>query len=63
MNSNGFGAITGMTAQANANFTTSHSVTLTNLQPNTTYYYTLVSTDINVNAGVYGPNSTFRTNQ
>ncbi len=63
MNSNGFGAITGMTAQANANFTTSHSVTLTNLQPNTTYYYTLVSTDINGNAGVYGPNSTFRTNQ
>jgi peptidoglycan hydrolase-like protein with peptidoglycan-binding domain len=62
INSVGFGATTGMTAQMDSNFTTSHSVTLSNLMPNTTYFYTLVSTDLTGNASVYGPNNTFRTN-
>ena len=62
INSVGFGARTGLSASTDNNFMTSHSVTLNNLQPNTTYYYTLVSTDLAGNVSVYGPNNTFRTN-
>ncbi|MFA5131778.1 MAG: peptidoglycan-binding protein [Candidatus Paceibacterota bacterium] len=59
----GFGARTGQVASTDSNFRTTHSVSVMNLQPNTIYYYTLVSTDASGNVSVFGPNNTFRTNQ
>lgn len=61
INSIGFGQRTGRLASADASLRTSHSVLITGLMPNTTYYYTLVSTDANGNVSVSSPNSTFRT--
>lgn len=61
MDSSGFGARTGQIASTDSVLRTGHSVSLTGLAPNTTYYYTLVSTDAAGNVSVYGPNNTFRT--
>lgn len=62
INSNGFGAIGGYSANSFGNMVTSHSVTITNLQPNTVYYYTVIATDASGNISVVGPNNSFRTN-
>lgn len=62
INSNGFGAIGGYSANSNGSMTTGHSVTITNLMPNTVYYYTIVATDASGNVSVVGPNNSFRTN-
>ncbi len=62
INSNGFGAIGGYSANSNSNMTTGHSVTIGNLMPNTLYYYTVVATDASGNVSVVGPNNSFRTN-
>ncbi len=62
INSVGFGATNGMTAQNDGLSRTSQQVTLSNLQPNTKYYYTLVATDLKGNVSVFGPNHTFFTN-
>lgn len=61
INSVGFGQRTGMLASADNNLRTSHSVLVSGLTPNTTYYYTVVATDANGNVSVSSPNSTFRT--
>jgi phosphodiesterase/alkaline phosphatase D-like protein len=62
IDSTGFGSITGMTNFGTDNqLRTTQSVTLTNLQPNTVYYYTPVATDANGNVSVVGPNDSFRT--
>ena len=61
INSVGFGQRTGMLASADSNLRTSHSVLVSGLTPNTTYYYTVVATDANGNVSVSSPNSTFRT--
>lgn len=62
INSNGFGAIGGYSANSYSNMTNSHSVTITNLQRGTVYYYTIVATDASGNVSVVGPNNLFRTN-
>ncbi|MBP6948967.1 MAG: peptidoglycan-binding protein [Candidatus Pacebacteria bacterium] len=62
INSNGFGAIGGYAANSYNNMSTSHIVTITNLQPNTVYYYTIIATDASGNVSVVGPNNSFRTN-
>lgn len=61
INSSGFGARSGQIASTDSNLRTSHSISVTGLTPNTTYYYTLVSTDASGNVSVHGPNNTFRT--
>lgn len=62
INSVGFGAITGQTVHGSDNqLRTTQSITLSNLQPNTVYYYTPVATDANGNVSVVGPNESFRT--
>ncbi len=62
INSLGFAATNGFTV-TNANpVGLSQQVTINNLQPNTTYYYMLVSTDMSGNVSVFGVNNIFRTN-
>lgn len=63
INSNGFGPIGGMSVNSGNGMAVSHSVTLSSLQPNTLYYYTIISSDAAGNISVVGPNNTFRTNQ
>ena len=63
MSSNGFGATSGQTATNDMLARTSQQVVLSNLQPNTRYYYVLVATDLKGNVSVYGPNNTVYTNQ
>jgi peptidoglycan hydrolase-like protein with peptidoglycan-binding domain len=63
VNSNGFGAIGGLAVNSASGMAMSHVITLANLQPNTVYYYTVVSNDSLGNVSVLGPNNTFRTNQ
>ena len=63
INSNGFGAIGGLAVNSASGMAISHMITLSNLQPNTVYYYTIISNDATGNASVVGPNNTFRTNQ
>lgn len=60
INSVGFGSINGQTA-VNNTVTTTPSITLNNLQPNTRYYYVLVSTDLDGNVSLWNPNDTFVT--
>jgi peptidoglycan hydrolase-like protein with peptidoglycan-binding domain len=62
INSNGFGAIGGYSANSYSNMTNAHSVTITNLQRGTVYYYTIIATDAAGNVSVVGPNDAFRTN-
>lgn len=61
INSNGFGAIGGTTINSTSGLSTSHSITISNLRPSTTYYYTVIATDAAGNASVIGPNNAFRT--
>ena len=61
-NSAGFSSTNGLVATNDNLARTSQQVALTNLQPNTVYYYTLVATDLKGNVSVVGPNNTFRTN-
>ena len=63
INSVGFGPTSGQTA-TNGNFARMfQQVTITGLQPNTVYYYVIVSTDLAGNVSVWNPNTTFRTLQ
>ncbi|PIP87070.1 hypothetical protein COW81_02160 [Candidatus Campbellbacteria bacterium CG22_combo_CG10-13_8_21_14_all_36_13] len=54
--------VSGTLATDAGGFQTSHSVTVSNLQPNTTYYYLVRSVDSVGNMGMIWP-SFFRTNQ
>ncbi len=62
INSVGFGSTNGFVASNDGLVRTSQQVTIQNLQPNTIYYYVIVSTDLAGNISVVGPNNTFRTN-
>ncbi len=62
INSVGFTATNGFTVTSANTTGLSRQVTISNLQPNTIYYYMLVSTDKSGNVSVYGTNNTFRTN-
>ena len=61
INSNGFGAIGGSAVNSTSGMSTSHSITLSGLQSNTNYYYTITATDSLGNVSAWGPNNTFRT--
>jgi peptidoglycan hydrolase-like protein with peptidoglycan-binding domain len=62
INSNGFAVTSGQVGSYDGTARTSQSSMLTGLVPNTTYYYTIVATDLSGNVSVIGPNNTFRTN-
>lgn len=62
INSVGFGSTNGSVAINDNLARMSQQVSITNLQPNTIYYYVVVSTDLAGNVSVMGPNNTFRTN-
>jgi hypothetical protein len=63
INGNGFAVTSGQLGSYDGIARTSHTSTLSGLQPNTLYYYTIVGTDLNGNVSIIGPNSTFRTTQ
>ena len=62
INSNGFAVTTGQVGTYDGIARTGQSSSVTNLMPNTTYYYTIVATDLSGNVSIIGPNNTFRTN-
>jgi hypothetical protein len=61
INSLGFGSTNGMSSTNDGLVRSSQQITLTNLHPNTTYYYVVVATDLKGNVSVWNPNTTFRT--
>ncbi len=62
INSNGFGAIGGYAVNSTAGLSTSHTITLPNLAAGTSYYYTVIATDVAGNVSVWGPNNRLMTN-
>lgn len=61
INSVGFGNTNGFSVTNNNVAGPVHQLTINNLQPNTSYYYILVSTDVSGNVSVYNVNGMFRT--
>lgn len=61
INSVGFGATNGWVAASDGLARTNHQVIVTGLQPNTLYYYVIVTTDLAGNVSVWNPNTTIRT--
>lgn len=59
--SNGFAVTSGQVGSFDTIARMGQSSSVTGLMPNTTYYYTIVATDLNGNVSVVGPNNTFRT--
>ncbi len=62
INSVGFGSTSGGTATNDNLARQAQQIIVSNLQPNTQYYYVIVSTDLAGNVSVWNPNTTFRTN-
>ncbi len=62
INGDGFGAIGGFAVNSNNGMSSSHSITLPNLNSNTNYYYTVIATDASGNISVWGPNNILKTN-
>lgn len=62
INSNGFGPIGGYSVASPNGMSSTHTITLPNLQSNTVYYYTIIATDAAGNVSVFGPNNSFRSN-
>lgn len=63
INGNGFAPLGGLSATDGSGLSTSHSITVPNLQAGTVYYYTVIATDAAGNVSVWGPNNTVRTSQ
>jgi len=61
INSNGFAVTSGQVGSYDGIARTAQTSTITGLQPNTTYYYTIVATDLSGNVSIIGPSNTFRT--
>jgi len=61
VDSRGFGVVSGATANGSNALGTLQQVTIYNLQPNTTYYYVLVSTDTAGNVSISNVENTFHT--
>jgi len=61
IDSSGFGSTNGLSVTNDNLARQSQQIMLTNLQPNTTYYYVVVATDLKGNVSVWNPNTTFRT--
>ncbi len=61
INSNGFGPLSGSVVASASGLSTSHSITVSGLMPNTNYYYTVIATDASGNVSVIGPNNVVRT--
>ncbi len=59
----GFGSTNGWSLTNDNAVRTSQQITVSNLQPNTKYWYVVVATDVKGNVSVFSPNSTFITNQ
>lgn len=62
INSSGFMITSGYAANNDGTARMSQQITFSNLNPNTKYYYVLVSTDLKGNVSLVGPNNTFNTN-
>lgn len=62
INSVGFGSTNGLIATNDGIARISQQILITGLQPNTLYYYVIVSTDLKGNVSVWNPNTTIRTN-
>lgn len=62
INSVGFGLVSGYSATNNNYAALSQQITISNLLNNTTYYYMIVSTDVQGNVSVHSVNNTFRIN-
>lgn len=62
-NGSGFSVLGGTSTNSSNGTATNHEVNLTNLTPNTNYYYTIIATDLNGNIQLWGVNNTFKTNQ
>ena len=58
----GFGSTNGSIASNDGLARQSQQVIISNLQPNTLYYYVVVATDLKGNVSVWNPNTTLRTN-
>lgn len=61
INSNNFLVLTGQSGATSIDLTTNHSGTISGLNPNTTYYYLIVSKDTASNVSISLPGATFRT--
>jgi peptidoglycan hydrolase-like protein with peptidoglycan-binding domain len=61
INSNGFAVTSGQLGSYDGLARSAQSSQIVGLQPNTTYYYTIVATDLSGNVSLIGPNDTFRT--
>lgn len=57
----GFGSTNGWVAVNDGLARTNHQVIINGLQPNTLYYYVIVSTDLAGNVSVWNPNTILRT--
>jgi peptidoglycan hydrolase-like protein with peptidoglycan-binding domain len=62
INSVGFANTNGLVASNGNTLQKSQQVIISNLQPNTTYYYIVVATDASGDVSVFDINSTFKTN-
>ncbi len=62
INSVGFSATNGYSMTNDSIARTSQQVIISNLQPNTKYWYVIVATDLDGNVSLWNPNTTFTTN-
>ncbi|MDQ5962829.1 MAG: hypothetical protein QG653_636, partial [Patescibacteria group bacterium] len=62
IDSSGLTSLSGLVVNGDGQLSNTQTLTVNNLQPNTVYHYIIVSTDVDGNVSVWGPNNSFRTN-